>query len=157
MWQRIFMLMMKYASYTLHSPLPKPKALLLPLSPLTQKVEDVSVVKVWEPSKAISCFFEDIEIVCPLCHGAQFEKEVLQIKYKGYSIHELLKQSVEEAFLLFKDNRKLYKIFSLMKEAGLGYLMLHQPMTSLSSGELQRLQFVKEILDTRGKKTSVLT
>ena len=97
-------------------------------------------------------FFEDIEIVCPLCHGAQFEKEVLQIKYKGYSIHELLKQSVEEAFLLFKDNRKLYKIFSLMKEAGLGYLMLHQPMTSLSSGELQRLQFVKEILDTRGKK-----
>lgn len=97
-------------------------------------------------------FFEDIEIVCPMCHGAQFEKDVLQIKYKGYSIHELLKLSVEEAFLLFKDNRKLYKIFSTMKEAGLGYLLLQQPMTSLSSGELQRLQFVKEILDTRGKK-----
>jgi excinuclease ABC subunit A len=101
-------------------------------------------------------FFEDIEVICPVCNGKQFNEVVLSVKYNGYSIHEVLKLSVEEAIEEFKSHNKIVKILKLLEDVGLGYLELGQSLSTLSGGEAQRLKLASELINNEGKKNLYL-
>lgn len=91
-------------------------------------------------------FFADIEVTCPVCKGNQFHEEVLAVTYKGASIRDVLKMSVEEASVFFAGEKKIAKILDLLLDVGLGYLELGQTLTTLSGGESQRLKLAKELI-----------
>lgn len=101
-------------------------------------------------------FFEDVDVICPECGGKQFNEEVLQVKYRGLSIHEVLKMSVLDAEELFKSHKNLAKILRLLLDVGLGYLELGQTLTTLSGGEGQRLKLAKELISSEGRKNLYL-
>lgn len=101
-------------------------------------------------------FFQDIEVVCPDCGGKRFKDEILDVKYMDYNINDVLDMPVEEALVLFKDNKKSAAILELLCEAGLGYLQLGQSITTLSGGEGQRLKLSKDLMENKGKKNLYL-
>lgn len=101
-------------------------------------------------------FFEDVELTCPVCNGKRFKEEVLAVTWNDYSISNLLDLSVSEAKILFRDNKKLSKVFTLLEDVGLGYLLLGQPLTTLSGGEGQRLKLAKELLANKGNNNLFL-
>jgi excinuclease ABC subunit A len=94
-------------------------------------------------------FFEDIEVPCPVCHGRQFQEEVLSVLFQGYSIKDVLKLSIADTGVLFQKHRKITSILSLLEEVGLGYLELGQTLTSLSNGEGERLKLAAELLESK--------
>jgi excinuclease ABC subunit A len=96
-------------------------------------------------------FFEDLEVLCPVCHGNRFTDDVLSVKYAGYSINDVLGMSVEDAVPVFKGHSKILKIVKLLIEVGLGYLELGQTLTTLSGGEGQRLKLAQELITHQGK------
>lgn len=97
-------------------------------------------------------FFSDIQVVCPVCNGNQFHYDVLNVKYKGLSIKDVLNLSVEEAANFFLDHTKITKILNLLLDVGLGYLELGQTLTTLSGGEGQRLKLAKELIGSSAGK-----
>lgn len=101
-------------------------------------------------------FFKDIEVICPVCNGNQFNDEVLEVKFKENSIKDILKMSIEEAMNIFGDYPKIIKMLELLTEVGLGYLELGQTLTTLSGGEGQRLKLAKELIDNKGKNNLYL-
>ncbi|MFW9925610.1 MAG: excinuclease ABC subunit UvrA [Candidatus Thorarchaeota archaeon] len=90
-------------------------------------------------------YMPDIQTVCPICKGARFSEEVLEIKYKAKNIGEVLNMTVEEANKFFKDTRLIYHKTRTMMELGLGYLKLGQPAPTLSGGESQRIKLAREL------------
>ncbi len=84
-------------------------------------------------------FMESIETVCDVCHGTRYKEEVLQYKYKGKNIAEVMDFSVEEAIAFF-EGQPFQPQLSALAKVGLGYLHLNQSMTTLSGGELQRVK-----------------
>jgi excinuclease ABC subunit A len=90
-------------------------------------------------------FLPDVEVRCPACRGRRFKREILDVKYKGYDIAQVLDLSIEEALSLFKDVPSAASRLGLMVEVGLGYLQLGQPATTLSGGEAQRVKLAKEL------------
>jgi excinuclease ABC subunit A len=90
-------------------------------------------------------YMPDIQTVCPICKGARFSEEVLEIKYKGKNIGEVLGMTIEEASKFFKDTRLIYHKTKTMMELGLGYLKLGQPAPTLSGGESQRIKLAREL------------
>ncbi len=98
-------------------------------------------------------FFEDRLVPCPSCKGKQFNDEVLSVLYKGYSIHDILHVTVEQAAHLFTGYWSLQKKLTILQDVGLGYLELGQTLPSLSGGEAQRLKLAKA-LTKMPKKTS---
>jgi len=101
-------------------------------------------------------FFENIDVVCPVCGGNQFNEEVLSVTYLGHSIKSVLRMTVVEAMTLFHDRGKLLKILKLLNDVGLGYLELGQTLTTLSGGEAQRLKLAKELISSEGKNNLYL-
>lgn len=101
-------------------------------------------------------FFEDVETVCPTCQGKQFIDEILAFTYLGYSIHDILTKTIEEAITIFSGHKKMLKILELLKAVGLTYLTLGQTLTTLSGGEGQRLKLARDLLQNHGKKTLYL-
>lgn len=101
-------------------------------------------------------FFQDIEVTCPVCGGRQFSDDVLAVEYRGHSIRDVLKMSVEEARALFCDHRTTARILGLLEDVGLGYLELGQSVKTLSGGEGQRLKLARELTGSRGKRTLYL-
>ncbi|WP_102275670.1 ATP-binding cassette domain-containing protein [Cytobacillus massiliigabonensis] len=99
-------------------------------------------------------FFPDLEVVCPVCLGNRFQKDVLTAKYNGYSINDILESSVLDCLSIFKDERKVKEVLNLLVEIGLGYLKMGQSLTTLSGGEGQRLKLAKELLK-QGHKSSL--
>ncbi|RMH06288.1 MAG: excinuclease ABC subunit A [Nitrospirae bacterium] len=92
-------------------------------------------------------FFEDLYITCEACQGQRFRPEVLEIRFRGLSIAQVLQLTVDEAHtLLAQEIPGLQPIFQLLRDLGLGYLKLGQPATSLSGGEAQRLKLAAEFL-----------
>jgi len=90
-------------------------------------------------------FMADIETICPVCKGARFSEEGLEIKYHGRNISEVLDMSVEEALVFFADNKYLKHKLGIMSELGLGYVKLGQSSTTLSGGEAQRVKLSYEL------------
>lgn len=90
-------------------------------------------------------FMADIESTCPICKGARFSQEGMEIKYKGKSIAEVLEMTVEEAFDFFSEEKLIRHKLGIMKELGLGYMTLGQSATTLSGGEAQRVKLSYEL------------
>jgi excinuclease ABC subunit A len=86
-----------------------------------------------------------IEEICPLCSGERYKREILDVKFKGLTIVEVLSLSIADAQSLFSAIPKLGEALSLFKQSGLGYLTLNQRSDTLSAGELQRLKLSREI------------
>jgi excinuclease ABC subunit A len=90
-------------------------------------------------------FLPDAWTECPACLGKRFNRETLEITYKGKSVADILELSVADAKALFRPVPKLYRMLHTMDELGLGYLALGQAGNTLSGGEAQRLKLALEI------------
>ncbi len=99
-------------------------------------------------------FFPDLEVVCPVCQGKRFQKDVLSIKYNDHSVNDILESSIVDCLSIFENEKKVKEVLELLVEIGLGYLKMGQSLTTLSGGEGQRLKLAKELLK-QGNKSSL--
>lgn len=90
-------------------------------------------------------FLPDIFVPCEVCHGARYNRETLEVKYKSKSIYDVLEMTVEEAVNFFSAVPKIHKKLSTLFEVGLGYVKLGQSATTLSGGEAQRVKLATEL------------
>ncbi len=90
-------------------------------------------------------FLADVYVICDVCQGNRYNKETLEVKYKGKNIYEILKMTVDEALIFFNSYFKVYSKLSFLQKTGLGYLELGQPAPTLSGGEAQRLKLANEL------------
>jgi len=87
----------------------------------------------------------DVETICPICKGQRYKKEILDVKYRGKNIYEVLDMSVENAVEFFKGEKNIHYKLSILEQLGLGYIKLGQPSTTLSGGEAQRIKLASEL------------
>jgi excinuclease ABC subunit A len=90
-------------------------------------------------------FLPDVYVTCDVCHGARYNRETLEVKFKGHSIADVLDMNVEEAADLFKAVPSIRDKMEMLKEVGLGYIKVGQSATTLSGGEAQRVKLSKEL------------
>ncbi len=90
-------------------------------------------------------FLPDIYVPCDVCHGSRFNRETLQVHFKGKSIADVLDTTVEEGVELFSAFPNMMSKLQLLQEVGLGYVKIGQPATTLSGGEAQRVKLAKEL------------
>ena len=90
-------------------------------------------------------FLPDIYVPCEVCKGKRYNRETLEVKYKGKNIYEVLDMTVEEALPFFENLPKLYNKLRTLHDVGLGYVKLGQPSTELSGGEAQRVKLATEL------------
>ncbi len=90
-------------------------------------------------------YLPDVHVPCESCRGKRFNRETLEIRYKGKSISDVLDMTIDEAFDFFDAYPKLRKIISTLIDVGLGYISLGQPSTTLSGGEAQRVKLASEL------------
>ena len=98
-------------------------------------------------------FMADIELQCEECGGTRFRKEILQVKYRGKNIHDVLEMDVSEAIDFFVDEQSITNKLQPMEDVGLGYLTLGQSATTLSGGEAQRVKLAKFLSKTNSDRT----
>jgi excinuclease ABC subunit A len=96
-------------------------------------------------------FLSDIVLTCEACKGKRFKNEILEVKYRGKTIDNILQMSISEAVTFFSDNPKIRKKLLPLIEVGLGYLRLGQPTTTLSGGELQRIKLAYNLVHQKNK------
>jgi excinuclease ABC subunit A len=94
-------------------------------------------------------FLADVELPCEDCNGTRYQAKVLQVQYKGKSIHEVLQLTVKEALRFFAGQTKLLEKLAVLDEIGLGYLRLGQSATTLSGGEAQRVKLAAHLAQVR--------
>ncbi len=90
-------------------------------------------------------FLPDIYVPCEVCKGKRYNRETLEVRYKGKNIHEVLEMTVEEALPFFENLPRLKNRVQTLKDVGLGYVKLGQPSTTLSGGEAQRVKLATEL------------
>ena len=90
-------------------------------------------------------FLPDIYVPCEVCKGKRYNRETLEVRYKGKNIYEVLEMTVEEALPFFENLPRLYNKLQTLYEVGLGYVKLGQPSTTLSGGEAQRVKLATEL------------
>ena len=90
-------------------------------------------------------FLPDIYVPCEVCKGKRYNRETLEVRYKGKNIHEVLEMTVEEALPFFENLPKLKNKLQTLMDVGLGYVKLGQPSTTLSGGEAQRVKLATEL------------
>lgn len=90
-------------------------------------------------------FLPDVYVPCDVCHGKRYNRETLEILYKGHSIHDVLEMTVEDALKLFEPVPALARKLETLMDVGLSYIKLGQPATTLSGGEAQRVKLSKEL------------
>ena len=98
-------------------------------------------------------FLPDVYVVCDVCGGKRYNKETLEITYKGKNIYEVLEMTVEEGMEFFKHHPQIFEKLKVMYEVGLGYIKLGQPATTLSGGEAQRIKLARELSKKATGKT----
>ena len=90
-------------------------------------------------------FLPDIYVPCEVCKGKRYNRETLEVKFKGKNIHDILDMTVEEAMTFFKNHKKIHRKLKTLFDVGLGYVKLGQPATTLSGGEAQRVKLATEL------------
>jgi len=90
-------------------------------------------------------FLPDVYVPCEVCGGKRYNRETLEILWKGHNISEILAMSVEEALGFFENQPKIVRILQTLFDVGLGYVRLGQPATTLSGGEAQRIKLASEL------------
>ena len=104
--------------------------------------------------KKISMLFvPDVYVECEECHGKRYNKETLEVYYKGKNIYDVLKMSVKEALEFFKNHPKIKNKLQTLYDVGLGYIELGQSATTLSGGEAQRVKLASELSKKATGKT----
>lgn len=98
-------------------------------------------------------FLADVYVPCDVCKGARYNRETLEVKYKGKSISDVLNMTVEEAMSFFEPIPKIYRKIKTLYDVGLGYIKLGQPATGLSGGEAQRVKLSTELSKRATGKT----
>jgi len=101
-------------------------------------------------------FLPPVLVECEVCRGKRFNRETLQVKYKGKNIAEILDLTIDEAILHFEGNYLITDKLKILASVGLGYLKIGQSATTLSGGEAQRIKIAKELTHTLGKRTLYL-
>jgi excinuclease ABC subunit A len=90
-------------------------------------------------------FLPDVYVPCDVCHGSRFNRETLQVKFKGHNIADVLDMTVEQTLEVFSAFPKMMSKLQLLDEVGLGYIRIGQPAPTLSGGEAQRVKLAKEL------------
>jgi len=90
-------------------------------------------------------FLPDVYVTCDVCHGARYNRETLEVKFKGHSIADVLNMTVEDAVEFFKAVPPIREKMAMLAEVGLGYVKVGQQATTLSGGEAQRVKLAKEL------------
>lgn len=91
-------------------------------------------------------FLPDMTLPCPECGGSRYRKEILEVKYRGRSIADVLRMSVSEAAAFFRSQPRIQARFQMLKQMGMDYLVLGQPSETLSGGEAQRLKLAARMM-----------
>jgi excinuclease ABC subunit A len=97
-------------------------------------------------------FLADVFVPCDQCDGRRFKPQVLDVKYRGRSVHQVLDLTVREALTFFSSSPKVTRRLHLLDEVGLGYLRLGQPATTLSGGEAQRIKIAAHLSSHSGER-----
>lgn len=90
-------------------------------------------------------FLPDVYVPCEVCKGRRYNRETLEVKYKGKSIADILEMTLEEACEFFKPIPKIFRKLNTLLDVGLGYVRMGQPATTLSGGEAQRIKLAAEL------------
>ena len=90
-------------------------------------------------------FLPDVYVTCDVCKGKRYNRETLEVKYKGKSIYDVLEMTVDEGCEFFKNYNRIYHALSQSSEVGLGYIKIGQSSTTLSGGEAQRVKLSTEL------------
>ncbi len=90
-------------------------------------------------------FLADVELLCEECKGTRFKSAIMDIRYRGLNIHEVLKLTVQEALVFFYDSKRLHSRLKVLADVGLGYVRLGQSATTLSGGEAQRVKLASHL------------
>lgn len=98
----------------------------------------------------------DLYIVCDVCQGRRYNRETLEVRYKGKNIYDVLRMTVDEALDFFKTHPRINRHLALLQKVGLGYIELGQPATTLSGGEAQRIKLARELSKKPTGKTLYL-
>ncbi len=98
-------------------------------------------------------FLADVELVCEECRGTRFKQQILDIRYRGKNVHEVLSMTVREAITFFREVPKITNRLRVLDEVGLGYLRLGQSATTLSGGEAQRIKLAAQLSKRTGART----
>jgi excinuclease ABC subunit A len=101
-------------------------------------------------------FLADVELVCDECKGTRYKQSVLDIRYKGLNIHEVLQLTIREALSFFADKPRLAQRLKVLQDVGLGYLRLGQSATTLSGGEAQRVKLAAHLAGSSSEGTLFL-
>ncbi len=97
-------------------------------------------------------FLADVFVPCDQCDGARFKPQVLDVRYRGKNVHEVLELTVREALWFFASSPKVLRRLQVLDEIGLGYLRLGQPATTLSGGEAQRIKIAAHLASRGGER-----
>jgi excinuclease ABC subunit A len=98
-------------------------------------------------------FLPDLYVGCPVCRGKRFNRQTLQVLYKGKSIADVLEMPIDEALEFFENVESIRKVLASLSDVGLGYLKLGQPATTLSGGEAQRVKLATELAKSSNQHT----
>lgn len=98
-------------------------------------------------------FLADVELICEDCNGTRFKPQILDVRFRGKNINDVLNMTIREALSFFKDINRIVGKLRVMDEVGLGYLRLGQSATTLSGGEAQRVKLAAHLAKRTGAKT----
>src|SRR5947209_14158162 len=98
-------------------------------------------------------FLADVELVCEECKGTRFKPQILDVRYRGKNVNDVLSMTVREAMTFFRDTAKITNKLRVLDDVGLGYLRLGQSATTLSGGEAQRVKLAAHLAKRIGSKT----